>query len=59
MQYLNASNIRKLAKTKGKRVSKGYLLALDVWIETKIESSCRLHNGGKATLVAELLGFSK
>jgi hypothetical protein len=59
MQYINVSNIKKLAKAKGRRVSKAYLLQLDIWIEQKVESSCRLHNGGKATLTADLLGFSK
>lgn len=59
MHYLNVSNIKKLAKSKGKRVSKAYLLQLDIWIEAKVESSCRLHNGGKATLTQDLLGFSK
>lgn len=59
MTYINVSNVKKLAKKAGKRVSKGYLLQLDIWIEQKIQSSCRLHNGGKATLTADLLGFSK
>lgn len=59
MRYINISNVRKLAKQNGRRVSKGYLLQLDVWIELKIQSSCRLHNGGKTTLSADLLGFSK
>jgi hypothetical protein len=59
MRYINVSTIKKLAKAKGKRVSNAYLLQLDCWVEAKIESSCRLHNGGKATLTADLLGFSK
>jgi hypothetical protein len=59
MRYINVSTIKKLAKTKGRRVSNAYLLQLDCWIEAKVESSCRLHNGGKATLTADLLGFSK
>lgn len=59
MRYINATNVKKLAKLSGRRVSKGYLLQLDIWIEAKVQSSCRLHNGGKATLTAELLGFSK
>ena len=59
MRYVKASLVRKLAKENGKGVSRAYLLALDVWVEEKVRSSCRLHNGGRHCLTEDLLKFSK
>ena len=59
MRYIKPSTIRKLAKAQGKGVTKDYLLTMDCWIEEKVMSSCRLHNGGRKCLTADLLKFSK
>ena len=59
MRFIKPSVVRKLAKEHGHGCSKEYLLTLDAWIEEKVISSCRLHNGGRKRLTADLLKFSK
>lgn len=48
--YIKASAVRKLAKSLGKRTANDFLIALDRFVEAKVEASCKEHNGGKKTL---------
>lgn len=49
-EYIIVSNVRKLVKLKGKRVSAEFLNALDLKVQKMVEDSCAVHNGGKVTL---------
>ncbi len=59
MRYIKPSTVRKLAAETGHRVGRDFLLTLDAWVEEKVKSCCRLHNGGRKTLNDTLLKFSK
>jgi hypothetical protein len=48
--YLKSGKIRQLVKSKGRRLGKDFLHALDVHVAEKIEAACRQHNGGRITL---------
>jgi hypothetical protein len=52
--YIKASAIKKLVKSHGKRTANEFLLALDRFVQNKVEASCKEHNGGKKTLDAAL-----
>lgn len=56
IQYLNQAAVRKLIKENGKRSSQEYLLALDDLVRSRTNAACRVHNGGKKTLDASVLG---
>jgi hypothetical protein len=53
-QYVRSSKVRKAVNRMGRRVSKSFIHALDVFVERKIEAACRAHNGGKKTLDSEI-----
>lgn len=57
LQYIKPAAIKRLAKQHGKRVGTDFLLALDGYIERKIESASNEHNGGRKTLDAALAGY--
>jgi len=57
LQYIKASMIKKLAKQHGKRVGSDFLLALDGYVERKINDSCAEHNGGRKTLDSAIAGY--
>ena len=48
--FVVVSKVKKLAASKGNRVGKDFLGALDRHIETLVEKACSEHNGGKKTL---------
>jgi len=48
--YIKSAAVRKLAKSHGKRTANEFLLALDRFVQSKVEASCKEHNGGKKTL---------
>lgn len=54
---IKASLVRKLAKQEGRRISKQFLVLLDDYIRMKIQQACRVHNGGRITLNAEIAGL--
>ena len=54
IHYLKAATIRKLIKSHGKRTSAEFLASLDRWVEDKVTTACKEHNGGKKTLDASL-----
>lgn len=61
MEYLVVSNVKRLAKAKGRRVGKDFLCALDNYIARKVESACQVKNGSKITLdyeIAQYLGLT-
>jgi len=55
--YIKQSAIRKYAKSHGKRVSADFLSALDRYLEQKVFSATKEHNGGKKTLDAGLAAY--
>ena len=55
--YIKPSAIRKLVKSHGKRTATEFLLALDRFVEAKVEASCKEHNGGKKTLDSALAHY--
>jgi len=55
--YIKTSAIRKLVKSHGKRTSQEFLIALDHYIQERIEKVAKEHNGGKKTLDAKLLAY--
>lgn len=57
LQYIRPAAIKRLAKQQGKRVGADFLLALDGYIERKIESAAAEHNGGRKTIDAALAGY--
>ncbi len=48
--YIKPTKIRELVKSRGKRVGRGFLAALDLFVSEKVEAACRVHNGGRITL---------
>lgn len=54
---INKKAIKEIAKLHNKRVSKEFIKILDGFVTRKIESACKIHNGGKVTLDAEIAGF--
>jgi hypothetical protein len=52
--YIKAAAVRKLVKSHGKRTATEFLIALDRFVQAKVEDSCKEHNGGKKTLDAAL-----
>lgn len=57
LTYVRASAVRSIARDAGKRVSPEFLLALDDHVRSRLNAACRVHNGGKKTLDATVLGF--
>lgn len=56
IQFLNQAAVRKLVKENGKRSSQEFLLALDDLVRSRTNAACRVHNGGRVTLDASVLG---
>jgi len=54
MKYVVASNVKKLARGKGRRCGADFLMALDNWIARKVEVACSVKNGSKITLDADM-----
>lgn len=54
MKYVVVSNVKKLARAKGKRVGKDFLAALDSFIARKVELAALVQNGGKVTIDADV-----
>jgi hypothetical protein len=54
MKYIVASNIKKLAKAKGRRVGQDFLAAIDNYVARKVEIACSVKNGSKITLDADV-----
>jgi hypothetical protein len=57
LHYLQVSKVRARVNENGKRVSEEFLLALDDMVRSRIDAACRVHNGGRKTLDAPVLGF--
>jgi hypothetical protein len=57
-RYIKASLVRKVVKEHGKRVSKGYLTALDRHVYEKILKAVAVHNGGKKTLDTAVASYT-
>lgn len=49
-KYLNAKQIRLLAKEHNKRTGGDFLMQLDQHIHKIVVAACAVHNGGKQTL---------
>jgi len=56
-QYIKPSSVKKYIKSHGKRTSKEFLEALDRYLEAKLLTAVREHNGGKKTLDSALAGY--
>ena len=56
-RYLKCSTVKALIRKNGKRPGRQFLMALDRFIERKVISACRVHNGGKKTLDAAVAGY--
>jgi hypothetical protein len=57
LKYIKASVIKKLAQSKGKRAGKGFLEALDRFVERKVLQGLDTHNGNKKTLDHAIAGY--
>jgi len=57
LQFLQVSKVRARVNENGKRVSTEFLLALDDLVRRKVDAACSVHNGGRKTLDASVLGF--
>lgn len=57
LNYIKTANLKKLAKSQGKRVSKDFAEALDRFVEKKMNQALLEHNGGKKTLDQALAGY--
>jgi hypothetical protein len=57
MKYVVASNIKKMAWAKGKRVGKDFLAALDSFVARKVEAACTVKNGTKITLDNDVAAY--
>jgi hypothetical protein len=57
IRNLRVSAIRSLVRSRGKRVSREFLSALDDYLEKKIHLACDEHNGGRKTLDAALAHY--
>jgi len=56
IKFLNQSAVRSLVKENGKRSSQEFLLALDDLVRRRVNAACNIHNGGRVTLDATVLG---
>lgn len=54
----NHAAIKKLAHQNGKRVSAGFLAAVELAIHTRILAACKMHNGGRKTIDREVALYS-
>jgi hypothetical protein len=54
MTFINRAAIRKLVKTKGRRVGADFLAAIDSFVARKVEIACTVKNGTKVTLDADV-----
>jgi len=59
MKYIKEKNVRQLIAKHGKRVSKSFMLTLEIAVEKTIIASCNQHNGGKKTLDGTVFTFSR
>lgn len=57
LNYIKPAAVRKFVKSHGKRTSKEFLEALDRYLEAKLLTATKEHNGGKKTLDAALAGY--
>lgn len=55
--YLKTSAVRRLVREQGKRCSQEFLVALDDLVRRKITAAASIHNGGRKTLDATLVGY--
>lgn len=54
MKYVVVSNVKKLARAKGRRIGSDFLAVLDSFIARKVELACMTKNGGKMTVDADV-----
>ena len=57
---LNQKAVKDLVKSEGRRSGRGFIVALEAFVERKIRQACAVHNGGKKTLdrrIAEYVGI--
>ena len=55
-EYLNQAAIKRLAKTKERRVGSDFLGVLDAYVKAKVSAACDVHNGSKKTIDASVAG---
>jgi hypothetical protein len=59
---VKVSQLKKLAKQNGKRLSKDFLAALDDMVKARVVAACAVHNGGRKTVdmgVAAMIGVTR
>lgn len=54
MKYVVVSAVKARLKEHGKRCGKDFLLALDCFIDEKLEAAGRCHDGGRRTVDASV-----
>lgn len=52
--FIKPTRVRARVKELNRRVSRGFLAALDCYVAEKIEAACKVHNGGRITLNREV-----
>lgn len=57
LKYVKEKAIKDYAKEKNRRVGYDFFVALDKFVETKIEKACITKNGSKITLDAEIAKY--
>lgn len=55
--YIKSAAVRKLAKSLGKRTATEFLASLDRYVEAKVTSAAKEHNGGKKTLDSAIAAY--
>ena len=54
MAIVSKKLVREIAKENNRRVSPAFITALETHVEELIKKACRVHNGGRTTLDAEV-----
>ena len=57
-KFLNAAEVKRIAKASGKRVGKDFLVAFAILQRHQLEKCIAEHNAGKKTLDAAVLHFT-
>lgn len=52
--FIKPTKVKARCKELGKRVGRGFLAALDLYVAEKIDAACKTHNGGRITLDREV-----
>ena len=55
--FVKAKPVKDYVKKSGHRTGRGFLYALDVFIQKKLDQAVKVHNGSKKTLDGDVAAF--